>query len=231
MMHVFRLSMVVIVCLFLAGCNGVPLTTIWKMRKLDPLTADPAQVRIALRGPEWMAPMFDDMKILIRSNVWHHDPLSYAFQLKKIDAAREGAELRSAGLAPEGLTILQVNPVENASMREALESILAYKKAGYQGATSVALWNRDLSGCTGFLPPEGPIIMDVYVHLDDSSGWMPLFENRDFSDEIGKIDQTSANCEIDTKMNAAKTGAVSSSATAKSRTKDLRGGVSFQFKK
>lgn len=226
-----RLPLVLFLSLLLASRNGVSVATIWKMRKFDPLTADPARVRIALRGPAWMAPMFDDMKILIRSDIWHHDPLSYAFQLKKVDGAREGAELRSAGLAPEGLTILQVDPVENASMRKALESILAYKKAGYQGATSVALWNRDLSGCTDFRPPEGPIIMDVYVHLDDSSGWMPLFENRDFSDEIGKIDQTGANCEIDTKMNAAKTGAVSSSAISKSRTKKLRGGVSFQFKK
>lgn len=230
-MNIIRLSLVVTVYLFLAGCNGVPLTTIWKMRKLDPLTADPAQVRIALRGPQWMAPMFDDMRIRIRSDVWHHDPLSYTFHLKKVDAAREGAALGRAGLASEDLTILQVDPVETASMREALESILAYKKAGYQGATSVALWNRDLAGCTDFRLPEGPIIMDVYVHLDDSSGWMPLFENRDFSDEIGKIDQSGANCEIDAKMNAAKTGPAPSSATAKSRTKELRGGVSFQFKK
>ena len=32
--------------------------------------------------------------------------------------------------------------------------------------------------------------MDVYVRLDDASGWMPLFEKRDFSGEIGKSDQT-----------------------------------------
>jgi hypothetical protein len=220
-----------VVLLFIAGCNGFSLTTALKMRKFDPLTADPMEVRIALRGPEWMVPSFDDMKILIKADVWHHDPLSYAFRLKKVMASREGAALRSAGVAPEGLTILEVDPLETASMREALASILAYKKAGYQVAISVALWNRDLSGCTDFRPPEGPVIMDVYVHLDDSSGWMPLFEKRDFSHEIGKTDQTRANCEADAKVNAAETRAAPSSATAKARAKELRGGVSFQFGK
>lgn len=227
----FRFVIALFASLLLVGCNGVSLTTIWKIRKSDPLMADPAQVRIALRGPEWMTPMFDDLKIFIKADFWKHSPLSYVFRLRKIDASREGAALSSAGLAPEGLTILQVDPVETASMREALENILAYKKAGYPGGTSVALWNRDLSGCTNFRPPEGPVIMDVYVRLDDASGWMPLFEKRDFSGEIGKSDQTGLICESEAKFNAAESKTAPSAATAKSRTKDLRGGVSFQFNK
>ena len=73
--------------------------------------------------------------------------------------------------------------------------------------------------------------MDVYVRLDDASGWMPLFEKRDFSGEIGKSDQTGLICESEAKFNAAESKTAPSAATAKSRTKDLRGGVSFQFNK
>ena len=214
-----------------AGCNDVSLATIWKMRRIDPLTADPAQVRIALRGPDWMAPMFGDMKLLIKTDIWNHDALSYAFRLKQIDASRDEAALRRDGLASEGLSILEIDPTETGAMREAAENIHAYKKAGYQVATSVALWNRDLSGCTNFRPPEGPVIMDVYLHLDDASGWMPLFEKRDFSGEIGKIDQKGLDCENDVKFDTSEMKTKpSAAAAAKSHKRELRGGVSFQFK-
>lgn len=227
----FALIVALVVCLLLAGCNGVSLTTIWKMRKIDPLAIDLAQVRIALRGPDWMAPMFGDMKLLIKTDIWNHDALSYTFRLKKIDAFRDEAALRRDGLASEGLSILEIDPTETGAMREAAENIHAYKKAGYQGATSVALWNRDLSGCTNFRPPEGPVIMDVYLHLDDASGWMPLFEKRDFSGEIGKIEQNGMNCDNDVKSSAAKTKAAPMVGAVKSHTKELHGGVSVQSEK
>lgn len=213
-----------------AGCNDVSLATIWKMRRIDPLTADPAQVRIALRGPDWMAPMFGDMKLLIKTDIWNHDALSYAFRLKQIDASRDEAALRRDGLASEGLSILEIDPTETGVMREALENFHAYKKAGYQVANSVALWNRDLSGCTNFRPPEGPVIMDVYLHLDDANGWTPLFERRDFSSEIGKIDQKGPDCENDVKFNTSEMKTMPSAAAEKSHKRELRGGVSFQFK-
>lgn len=115
-------------------------------------------------------------------------------------------------------------------MRAALENILVYREAGYPGGTSVALWNRDLSGCTNFRPPEGPVIIDVYLHLDDASGWMPLFEKRDFSGEIGKIDQKGPDCENDVKFDTSEMKTKPSAAAAKSHKRELRGGVSFQFK-
>ena len=64
-----RFFISLVAAFLVAGCNGVSLATIWKMHKFDPLTADPAQVRIALRGPDWMAPMFGDMKLLIKTDI------------------------------------------------------------------------------------------------------------------------------------------------------------------
>ncbi len=142
--------------------------------------------------------------------------------------ARARHALALAALSYPGARDTAVAAWRGGAMSEAAENIHAYKKARYQGTTSVALWNRDLSGCTNFRPPEGPVIMDVYLHLDDASGWMPLFEKRDFSGEIGKIEQNGMNCDNDVKSSAAETKAAPLAGAVKSRTKELRGGVSVQ---
>lgn len=225
-----RLSYALFFCLFLFACNGVPLTTLWKMRKIDPLSVDPAQVRIAIRGPAWLTPKFADMKLLVRMDIWNRNPLFYVFRLNQIDASSESTALSRAGLSLDGLSFLEIDPSEIVALREAQANINEFKKAGYQGGTSVGLWNRDLSGCSDFKPPEGPILMDVYVHLSDESGWMTFFEKQDFRDKIGNNLMAMA-CETDSSPAPAEPRAALSAKSLKSRAKEFRGGVSYQFAK
>lgn len=217
--------------LFLRGCNGVSLSTLWKMRKLDLARIDPAQVRIVLRSPDWMTPMLEDIHLFIKADIWGKESNAYIFRMKKVLRSDDTSAIMSAGLDPTNLSILEIDASERRSLGEALENIGAFKKAGYQLGISVGLWNRDLSGCTNFRPPEGPVIMDVYLHLDDASGWVPLFEKRDFSGEIGKIEQNGMNCDNDVKSSAAKTKAAPMVGAVKSHTKELHGGVSVQSEK
>ena len=41
-----------ILAFFFTGCVGMPLTTILKLRKMDPLEVDPAQLKVAIRADE-----------------------------------------------------------------------------------------------------------------------------------------------------------------------------------
>ncbi len=222
---------IVVFCaaLFLCGCNGVSLATLWKMRKINPLTTDPAQLRIALRAPEWMTPLLDHAQLRIRADIWGGEPIVGSFRLSRTNDPRDVTALRDAGLNSENMLFFAVASSATRSMRDILEQISAVKKTGHVGRMSVGLWNRDLAGCTSFQLPEGPVIVDVYVRLNDATGWVPFYEGHDFRAEIDS-DRQSMNasvCDNDKDRNVGNHDAGSGRVT-KLQARELKGAVSFQ---
>jgi hypothetical protein len=183
-------------CLGLAACNGVPISTQWKLRNFSASTADVAQIRLAVRAPTWATPTPEKSILAAKYDFDDGSPgRKIDIRLRRGDHAEDRAEL--ARLAPGGgLVVYEAAPGEYAAARALQSEIEAAKQAGRHGRGFVEL-GGSLACRTGPIP-EGPILIDAYIHASDEIGWLPLVEREEMRDRLNadeKRDEHVPACE------------------------------------
>jgi len=166
--------------LALSACNGAPLVTQWKLRSYDLSTADVAPLRIALRAPEWLEPMPAGARVV--ATYWRdgEEEAKHVLTIRLVSAAHEGDRPTLAGLdAATGgkLAIFEADRRDLAAVRAAQEEGKRWRESGVKSHGSL-----DLEGglfCRRAEIPNGPLLVDVYVHADDVLGWLPLLLGHD----------------------------------------------------
>jgi hypothetical protein len=171
--------------LALAGCNGVPLLTQWKLRHFDVSTADIAKLRIALRAPDWVTPTPD--KTLIEATRAQDDGERQTFiRLRRALHADEAAELARIAPEPARLEIYEVAPQDLAAVAGLQQDALRARREG--GANKGSLKIGSGVACRNAAVPEGPILIDVYIRPDDETGWLPLLQGFDLRPGLGTVE-------------------------------------------
>jgi hypothetical protein len=162
--------------LFVAGCTGVPLSTMWKMRGFDAADfaqLDPAAVRAAIQLPEDLAVAADSVQLDVTlgrgEGASHH-----AIPLREIASGRTVAGLPAA---KPGLTwrLLDVAP-ENLDDFRALQAAMGSRAAAPGDTTS----GKGLTISVGCRFEEAPDLADaipveIRLQLDESEGLFTLF--------------------------------------------------------
>lgn len=163
----------------LAGCGKVPVTTQWKLRSFDPLTFDPAAPRVAIIASSTVRALPGGAKILFRH--WQKEAedskTSETFVLQETGEALPAA-LR--GAAPEGMrtTVFRLADKDIPRVR-ALQAAFAERKRTAPG-TAGAEAKADIDACRTADLPAGPLEGTVFIKMDETNGYLPLFERLDF---------------------------------------------------
>jgi len=173
--------------LSLAACNGAPISTQWKLRDFNASTADLAQLRVAIRGPDWVTPTPENAAIEVR--YWRDGgdearAQTLALRLQRAAHPGDRETLTALGGAPS-LTILELTPRSLGAARSAQQEAARFKTEGAR--TRGRMIMSGSFACRRTEVPVGPIAIDVFIHANDETGWLPLYADYDARD--GEQDQ------------------------------------------
>jgi hypothetical protein len=173
--------------LLLAGCNGAPVSTQWKLRDFNIGTADLARLRVAMRGPDWVTPTPENAAVELR--YWRDgddEARAHALALRVQRAAHPGDReaLTAQGGAPS-LTIVELTPRSLGDARSAQQEAARLRAEGAR--TRGRMIMSGSFACRRTEIPAGPIAIDVFIHADDETGWLPLYA--DYDARQGEQDQ------------------------------------------
>jgi hypothetical protein len=180
--ELFRPLAVLTLCFGMAGCNGVPISTQWKLRGFDLGTADVAQIRVAARAPEW-ATLTPEKTILVAKQAFDDGGArALDVHLRRAEHAPDREALARLSPQATSLVVYEVAPRDLAAARAYQQEAQNAKAAGRQGKSEV-----DVSGdlaCRKDEIPEGPVVVDLYFHASDEIGWLPLLEGVDVKPQL-----------------------------------------------
>ena len=173
--------------LSLAGCNGAPISTQWKLRDFNVGTADLAQLRVAMRGPDWVTPTPENAAIEVR--YWRDGgdearAQTLALRLQRAAHPGDREALTALGGAPS-LTIVELAPRSLNAARSAQQEAARLQSRGRR--TRGRMIMSGSFACRRTEIPAGPIAIDVFIHADDETGWLPLYA--DYDAREGEQDQ------------------------------------------
>lgn len=151
----------------LLGCASLVPATALKLRNLDPLTADPAEISVAVDLPEGLSILPESVVLTLSSRNAEGQALDGAYTL---------TETRDS----EGRRRFQIAPEDQAELRALQSGARAWEEAdpdGTFGSISIAL-----EGCrTGSDATFADARASVYISLAPDVPAMPLFRNAPLS--------------------------------------------------
>jgi hypothetical protein len=165
--------------LSLAACNGAPISTQWKLREFNVGTADLAQLRVAMRGPDWATPTPENAAIEVR--YWRDGgdearAQTLALRLQRAAHPGDREALTTLG-GPPSLTIVELTPRSLNAARSAQQEAARLRAEGAR--TRGRMIMSGSFACRRTEIPRGPIAIDVFIHADDETGWLPLYADYD----------------------------------------------------
>lgn len=165
-----------LVALTLAGCNGVPLMTQWKLRHFDLATADVSRLRVALRAPTWVTPT-PDKAVLEATRARDEGDRKSTIHLRRAQHSNDATELARLTRGATPLAVYEIAPQDLAAVADLQAEAAKAKQEGGGAKGSVTIGSG--VACRSGAVPDGPISIDVYLHPDDEIGWLPLLEEFD----------------------------------------------------
>jgi hypothetical protein len=183
-MRVKTLISAALSALTLSSCNGVPISTQWKLRSFDLDATDLATFRVALRAPEWAVPTPEKTVLLatLAPKDGKGDARSVELHAQRAVHAEDAGEIARLSQKGGGVAFYEVSARDLTTARalQAEAQRLKREGGGSDGKVSVERGVVCRRGAT----PEGPILVDLFVHPDDSTGWLPVFDGYDVRDLI-----------------------------------------------
>jgi hypothetical protein len=166
--------------LALAGCHSVPISTQWKLRNFNLATADISQLRVAVHPPVWAAPTPERTILTARLEFNDGSPeKKLDIHLRRGAHAEDRGALAQVAAEPESLVVYETGPGDLRAIRAFQSESQSAKEAGRNGQGHIEL-NGNLA-CRLSNVPEGPILVDAYIHASDEIGWMPLIAAYDLT--------------------------------------------------
>lgn len=172
-----RIAPVFLAALALAGCNGVPITTAWKLRNFRLDEADIAKLRFAVRPPAWVTPTPDGGKAIVSHwiETTGGDKRSITVRLAQAEHPGDAAKLAElARGAP--LTVIEADRRDLPLIRAEQEAARARGSSGDKRRAEIDI---DRAACREGEIPDSPILFDVYIHANDETDWLPLLQGHD----------------------------------------------------
>lgn len=165
--------------LALSSCNGVPIATQWKLRNFDLGAADVSKVRAALRTPNWLVPTPDKSVLVVRlaPRDGNGDEQKIELRLQRAVHPDDARAIASISSKAGPLAFYEVSSRDLAAARAAQDEAQRLKRD--DGAKHAKLSVERGVACRRGPVPEGPIPVDLFIHTDDETGWLPVFDEFD----------------------------------------------------
>lgn len=187
----FRPAPLLALALLAGACSHVPLASLPKLARLDPVTADLAALRAAARAPEAIMPtpggavltlsywrQGEEAKKTTQTVVLDEDP-DPAMRAALKGEETSGTRITVFRLPEEGRRRLEAARAEAVALKGS--EAAAGRKA--RGSLSIAM-----KGCARGPLPAGPILLSTYLKMEPEGEFIPLVRDVDLAtlaDEAG----------------------------------------------
>lgn len=185
----------------LAGCNGVSVSTMWKLRNFKFVDADLAKVRGAIRTPAWLTST-PEKAIAETQGATLEGQAEAAKQLVRLQSLRNATD--AAALGAPNAVVFGIATRDVALLRTLQETAKKNEASGAKVAQKGSLqFTANVACRTGDIPATGPIPVGLWFHPSDDIGWVTVWEGYDVRPMIeaaqqekpGSIDEVIPSCD------------------------------------
>jgi len=156
--------------ILLSGCSGMPFSTMIKLGRLDPMEADPAQVRIAIRADQRITIPDGGAVVVLRFE--GNDGELYIDDTYIVEIVRNPVlttELIDGKRRGEALTVLRLSDKDSEKMTRAQTLLKQYTDGRRSGALTFGVDLHDL--CISSPLPAGNVLVDIFMQTSDDGGY------------------------------------------------------------
>lgn len=168
----------ILLLFILVGCGHVPVTTMYKLRNFDPLTIDPAAIKIAVSLPGSVQLTKDNFRIVLGgSSKMHENSILESFSLVEI---ANYAGSRNAGLPPApGLhyQIFAIARLDIERFNATRTTVRQWRMSDKAGTTGT--FNVDITGCIDGILFPGPLLAATWLKPGLDENFVRLTSNID----------------------------------------------------
>lgn len=167
----------------LAGCTslGMSPSSVVKLSRLSPLEANPADIVLALRAPDYLHVRDGDIKLTITFDGGRDDTKfveQYAAILIRDPGRVNGID--QSGFGTDHLTVARLATEDVAAMRKIQSRILKLRATGLKGKGSISI---GAGGCYTRDPGDEKLLISAWIQTQPTDAFFPLMKNFD----IGKL--------------------------------------------
>ncbi|MBL8590334.1 MAG: hypothetical protein JNK46_17500 [Methylobacteriaceae bacterium] len=178
----------------LSGCGHVPLTTMARLSGFDPGEVDPAQLRVAIRAPDWMEPRSGEAMLKFtlgrRSGAAVREE---RFALEPAESPQETARLAAHRRAGERVWPWRVTAADVTRIRALQEE--ARRLRATDPSLDRLTFGAAIEACRRGEAPSGPIRTTTFLQPDAATGYLTLLDGVDLRETARK-----AGVDLDDKL-------------------------------
>lgn len=176
-----RQCLALVAALTVSACLSTPPTSVAKLARIDPMRADPADFRLAVRAPDALLVRDGDIKLRLSFDGGTADTRlieEYAAVIDDASAATPGLP----GTPGDGTRryVAALTPEDAASFTRAQSRILDWRERGFQGKGSLAV---SATGCAAAPFPPGPVYISTFMQTAPGDDFFALTRRVD----LGKV--------------------------------------------
>lgn len=177
----------------LQACGHTPVTSLYHLARFDPMMADPAVLRAAVRLPAALRPRTDGVQLVLGYKGAGGPDLEERLVLRSMKEEESDPRLRAERKAGTTLTVYALDPAEIGRLLAVRREIAAREAAAERGEVAKGSGSLSVSAaaCAATTLPEGPLLMTTYLMWDAASGYVPVTGDVDLRD-LATPDQIAA---------------------------------------
>ena len=182
----FRITLAklsLLTALFLSGCTSMPLSTLYKLSKMDPMDADPTQIKVAVRADQAIGIGKGDAQIEFKFDA--EDNSLNIDEIYLIEVVRDPVlqgELYTDKKPGESITVLGLTDSDAQRMKQLQLTMAPFRNGDVEGTGTFRI---NLSGMClhGELPP-GEIELDIFLQTSEHEGYFVFAKNLDMGERL-----------------------------------------------
>jgi hypothetical protein len=163
----------------------MPLTTMYKLSRMDPMDADPAQIKVAVRADEAIGIGKGDAQIEFKFDA--EDDSLHIDEIYLIEVVRNPVvhgELYADKKPRESITVLGLTTSDAERMRQLQLAMASYRNGDVKGSGSLRV---NLSGmCLHNKMPPGEARVDIFLQTSEQEGFFVMAKNVDMREVLAE---------------------------------------------
>ena len=172
--------------LLFVACTSVPISSMYSLSKIDPMKADPGQIRVAIRTNEAVNVTRDGAHIAMSFKAEDHD-INEAFEFDvQLTSSPTLTPKLIRGLQPdEQVTVMSLAPEDARTMRDFQQRLFSYEADGIKGRGSFTLGLGNL--CLDKPLPQGDIPLTLFLKTETNEDYI-VFIKTELREAFSDID-------------------------------------------
>ena len=186
LLRLISLSSLALFTLLFVACTSVPISSMYSLSKIDPLKADPEQIRVAIRTNEAVNVTRDGAHIAMSFKAEDHDiSEAFEFDVQLTTAPTNTPKLISGSLPGEQVTVMSLTSEDARTMRDFQQRLFKYEADGIKGQGSFTLGLGNL--CLDKPLPQGDIPLTLFLKTETNEDYI-VFIKTELHEAFSDID-------------------------------------------